>query len=101
MQAALRAFQSWLFQFRGPVRGEIVLVQRRIFILPTRPGLVFAIVLLLMLTGAVNYALSLGFILTFLLASLAITGMLYTVRNIAGLRITAARTAPVFAGENA
>src|SRR5437870_4180519 len=101
MQAALKAFQAWLFQLRGPQRGEIVLEQRRIFILPTRAGLVFAVVLVLMLTGAVNYTLSLGFVLTFLLASLGITAMLYTFRNLAGLRITAARTVPVFAGENA
>ena len=101
MQAALRSFREWLFQLRGPERGEITLVQRRIFILPTRAGLVFGAVLVLMLTGAVNYALSLGFILTFLLGSLAITGMLYTFRNLAGLRITAARTNPVFAGDTA
>jgi uncharacterized protein (DUF58 family) len=101
MQATLKSLQRWLFQLRGPETGEIVLVQRRIFILPTKAGLVFAIVLVLMLSGAVNYGLSLGFILTFLLASLAITGMLYTFRNLAGLRITAARTAPVFAGEHA
>ena len=101
MQAALKFLQTWLFQLRAPERGEVVLVQRRIFILPTKAGTVFAFVLVLMLTGAVNYTLSLGFILTFLLASLAITGMLYTFRNLAGLRITAARTLPVFAGEHA
>lgn len=101
MQAVLRSLATWLFQLRGPQRGEIVLVQRRIFILPTRAGLVFAFVLLLMLTGSINYALSLGFVLTFLLASLAISAMLHTFRNLAGLRITAARTRPVFAGETA
>ena len=101
MQVLLKPFQKWLFQLRGPQTGEIVLVQRRIFILPTRGGLVFGVVLVLMLTGAVNYTLSLGFILTFLLASLAVTAMLHTFRNLAGLRITAARTAPVFAGDHA
>ena len=101
MQVLLRQFQTWLFQLRGPQRGEVVLVQRRIFILPTRAGLVFACVLLLMLIGSVNYNLSLGFILTFLLAALGMTAMLHTFRNLAGLRITPARTAPVFAGETA
>jgi len=99
MQAALRSFRTWLFQLRGPEPGEVVLVQRRIFILPTRAGLLFAFVLVLMLTGSINYTLSLGFILTFLLASLAISAILHTFRNLAGLRITPARTPPVFAGE--
>ena len=101
MQGVLRGLAAWLFQLRGPQHGEIVLVQRRIFILPTRPGLLFALVLVLMLTGSINYNLSLGFVLTFLLASLAISAMLHTFRNLAGLRITAARTTPVFAGDTA
>jgi len=97
--AVFRTFNAWLFQIRGPEQGEVVLVQRRIFILPTRAGLLFGFVLLLMLTGSINYTLSLGFILTFLLASLAISAILHTFRNLAGLRITAARTSPVFAGD--
>lgn len=96
---ALKSLSAWLFQLRGPERGEVVLVQRRIFILPSRAGLVFGVVLLLMLTGSINYALSLGFVLTFLLASVGVSAMLHTFRNLAGLRIKAGKTAPVFAGE--
>ena len=95
----LKAFSTWLFRLHGPERGEIVLVQRRIFILPTRAGVAFAFVLLLMLTGAINYALSLAFILTFLLAGLGIVAMLHTFRNLAGLRVTAGKAEPVFAGD--
>ena len=52
MYAALKnRFYTWLFQWRGPETGAIVLVQRRVFILPTRQGLVFAAVLLVMLAG--------------------------------------------------
>ena len=91
--------KNWLFRLRGPERGEIVLVQRRIFIVPTRAGLVYAAVLLLMLTGSINYALSLGFILTFLLAGVGVVAMLHTFRNLAGLRITAGKTEPVFVGD--
>ena len=72
MYAALKnQLYNWLFQLRGPEAGVIVLVQRRVFILPTRHGLIFAAVLLLMLTGSINYNLSLGFVLTFLLARVA------------------------------
>jgi uncharacterized protein (DUF58 family) len=101
MQAVLRHLYVWLFQLRGPQRGEVVLVQRRIFILPTRSGVGFAFLLALMLTGSINYNLSLGLVLTFLLGSVGFTAMLHTFRNLAGLRIKAARTAPVFAGEPA
>ena len=97
----IKPFTTWLFRLRGRERGEVVLVQRRIFILPTRAGVVFAFALLLMLTGSINYALSLGFVLTFLLAGVAISAMIHTFRNLAGLRVTAAKTAAVFAGETA
>jgi uncharacterized protein (DUF58 family) len=101
MPALLKPLTRWLFQLRGPERGEVVLVQRRIFILPTRAGAVFAFVLVLMLTGSINYQLSLGFILTFLLAGVGIAAMIHTFRNLAGLHVAAAKTASVFAGETA
>jgi uncharacterized protein (DUF58 family) len=100
MYAALKnRLLTWLFQLNGPQGGVIVLVQRRVFILPSRHGLVFAAVLLLMLTGSINYTLSLGFVLTFLLGALAINGMIYTFRNIANLRVSGGRARPVYAGD--
>jgi uncharacterized protein (DUF58 family) len=101
MQAVVKQLYAWLFQLRGPERGEVILVQRRIFILPTRAGVGFALVLILMLAGSVNYNLSLGYVLTFLLGSMGFSAMLHTFRNLAGLRIKAARTPAVFAGETA
>ncbi|MGH8621712.1 MAG: DUF58 domain-containing protein [Burkholderiales bacterium] len=102
MYAALRnRFYAWIFQWRGPESGAIVLVQRRIFILPTRQGLVFAMVLLVMLAGSINYSLGLGFVLTFLLGALGVNAMIHTFRNLANLRITAGRAQPVFAGDTA
>jgi uncharacterized protein (DUF58 family) len=95
----LKTLRARLFGLDGVARKEIVLAQRRVFMLPTRAGLVFGLILLLMLTGSINYGLSLGFILTFLLASVGITTILHTFRNIAGLRIVPARTPAVFAGE--
>ena len=62
-----RTFADWLFNRRGREPAPIRLTQRRIFLLPTRHGLFFALVLLVMLGGSINYALSLGFVLTFLL----------------------------------
>jgi len=100
--AALKnRFYTWIFQWRGPETGAIVLVQRRVFILPTRQGLVIAVVLLVMLAGSINYSLGLGFVLTFLLGALGVNAMIYTFRNLANLRITGGRTRPVFAGDTA
>ena len=102
MYAALRNyFDRWLFQLRGPQTGVIVLVQRRIFILPTRHGLMFAAMLMLMLAGSINYSLSLGFILTFLLSAMGVNTIIYTFRNLANLRIAGGRARPVFAGDTA
>lgn len=102
MTAALRRYvDSWVFRLNGPEPGVIVLVQRRVFILPTRQGFLFAAMLVVMLTGSINYALGLGFVLTFLLGSLGINAMIYTFRNLANLRIMGGRTHPVFSGEMA
>lgn len=102
MLATLKSrFNTWPFQHRGPETGEIVLSQRRVFILPSRHGVMFALVLIMMLLGAINYTLSLGFVLTFMLVALAFNGMLYTFRNLARLAVSAGRVQPVFAGESA
>jgi len=77
------------------------LSRRHIYILPTRYGWFFAFVLLLMLVGAINYTLSLGFVLVFLLTGVGNMAMLHTWRNLAHLQVTAGKIDPVFAGDNA
>ena len=80
---------------------SIQLNRRRIYILPTRFGFMFTILLLIMLLGSINYNNSMAFILTFLLSSLFFITMLHTYRNLAGLKISATRPEPVYAGETA
>lgn len=75
--------------------------QRRIFIIPSRGGLLYAMALVVMLIGAINYNLALGHALVFLLSGLGIVGMIHTFRNLHGLVVTPGRSAPVFAGEMA
>lgn len=89
------------FAARGPERAPVTLGHRRVYILPTRQGVMFAITLLIMLVGSINYVLSLGFMLTFLLAGMGLAGMVHTVRNLARLKIATGRVEPVFAGEAA
>jgi uncharacterized protein (DUF58 family) len=88
-----------VFRPRTAEIGEVVLVQRRVFILPTRSGLVFSVMLFLLLLASINYQLSLGFALTFLLAASAIVGILHTFRNLAHVRIQPGKAEPVFAGD--
>ncbi len=90
---------DWIFRAQVPEQPPVVLVQRRIFIIPSRTGYFFALVLVLLLIASTNYTLSLGFLLTFLLAGIAGISMLHTFRNLAQLSISPGRAEPVFAGE--
>lgn len=94
---------NWFHGFEPPRIGNsggvIVLSQRRVYILPSRLGLLFGGVLLILLMGSINYSLSLGFALTFLLAGAGLAGMVQTVRNLARLAVRAGRAEPAFAGE--
>jgi uncharacterized protein (DUF58 family) len=57
--------------------------------------------LLLMLVGSINYTLSLGFVLTFLLGGMALVSILHTYRNLAQLTVGVGKAMPVFAGQQA
>jgi uncharacterized protein (DUF58 family) len=81
--------------------GEVVLGRKNLYMLPTRQGLVFSLLLLVLLLGSVNYGNGLAYALTFLLAGHALVSMLYTHANLAGLRATPGPCAPVFAGDPA
>jgi len=91
--------KQWLLRFGVDQELPIVLTQRRIFIMPTASGLLFAVVLVVMLLGAINYDLALGHALVFLLAAIGLVAMIHTFRNLVALRVTPGRAEPVFAGE--
>jgi uncharacterized protein (DUF58 family) len=94
-------FTTWALRVHAPEPVPVVLNQRRVYVLPTRAGLLYAVSLIVMLIGAINYNLSLGYGLVFLLAGLGVTTILHTFRNLAGLSITVGACTPVFAGETA
>jgi uncharacterized protein (DUF58 family) len=81
--------------------GPVTLDRKRVFILPTRYGLVFGLALIFMLIGSINYTLSLGFALTFLLGGMALVSILHTYRNLIRVRVYAGKVPPVFAGQSA
>lgn len=87
------------FRGEGPQPGSISLNRRRIYILPTRAGLIFGLLQFAMLLGAINYNNSLAYALTFLLTSLAVVSILHTYRNLQGLIFDVGQPRAVFAGE--
>lgn len=93
-------WKQWLRTAR-PDNAPAVLSRRHIYILPTRYGLLYGVVLIGMLVGSINYTLSLGFVMTFLLAGVGNTAMLHAWRNLAYLTVESRRIEPVFAGEDA
>src|SRR5712692_8662000 len=92
---------NWLYGFTPPERGAVLLVHRRVYIVPTQLGWLFVFTLTILLVGSINYALSLGFALTFLLAGMGLAGMVHTARNLARMAVSVGRAEPVFAGEAA
>lgn len=90
---------DWIFPPKGAESAPVTLTQRRVYILPTKAGVLFAMTLILMLIGSINYNLSLGYGLTFLLTGTGAVSMLHTWRNLAQLQLRPGKTEPVFAGE--
>ena len=75
-------------------RESVVLRHSRIYILPTRRGWAMIATVATMLVASLNYALSLGIGVAFLLAGLLAAALLHTFRNLAGIEVT-----PLSAGE--
>lgn len=86
---------------RRPPCNAITLGQRNIYILPTRAGWMFLATLTLLLIGAINYQLSLGYVLTFLLAGAGASAMVVGHGTLRGLQLTLVPPEPVFAGNPA
>lgn len=76
----------------------LVLRSRRLYILPTRAGLVFALLLFVMLVAGLNYTNSLALLLTFTLAGFVLVGMHECQRTLQGLELVQAQAADHDAG---
>lgn len=85
----------------GPFDGKVTLTRDRVYIIPTKAGLIFSLLLITLLIGSINYEKNLGFILTFLLAGTGNILLLSTWRNIAGLELSSSDATAVFSGEPA
>ena len=72
---------------------------KKISLFPTQHGFLFLGILVAMLLGSVNYNNNAGFILVFLLGSMAMISLAISYKNLIGLRLVPGHPSPVFAGE--
>jgi uncharacterized protein (DUF58 family) len=93
-------WRAW-WDLRRQPRESLTLNQRNIYIVPSRAGLAFCAVLLLLLVVSINYQLSLGFALTFLLAGSAAASMQMTHGSLRGLTLHLKPLVPGFDGDGA
>ena len=87
------------FERRSGPFDSVVLDRSRVYILPTKAGVLFCLLLLLLMIGSVNYGKSLGYMLTFMLVGVGNVAMVSIWRNLAGLRLSKGGGMPMFAGQ--
>lgn len=86
------------FRLSPADRDPVVLRHSRIYILPTRHGLAMMATLAVMLVTSLNYALSLGLVVTFAVGGLVAAALLHVFRNLAGIKLRPLAAGDTFAG---
>ncbi len=94
-----RRINKWALRRNGLDVAPVEITNRRIYILPTRLGLMYAAAVVSMGIGGMNYGNNLALMLAFLLAALGFVAMHHTHRNLAGLYVRNVANEPVFAGQ--
>jgi uncharacterized protein (DUF58 family) len=74
--------------------------RRRIYILPTRFGIGFAVLCLVMLLGAMNYSNSMAFGLTFLMAAIGLVTMHHTHAQLVSVTLLDLAASPAHSGDD-
>jgi uncharacterized protein (DUF58 family) len=96
-----QSIARWSFKRHGPDSLPLTVRRNRIYILPTRRGLLLACLLIAMLIGGLNYSNNLALGLAFLLCAVALAAMHHCHRNLLGLQLDAALTSDTMAGASA
>ena len=98
-------FDRWVLdrvrQRRGSTELPLTIEYRHIYVMPTRFGFWFGILLALMTLGGLNFNNNMTLMLAFLLTAIAQLTTVLAYRDQVGRRINAIRASPVFAGEHA
>ncbi|MCJ7556743.1 MAG: DUF58 domain-containing protein [Gammaproteobacteria bacterium] len=93
--------ERWARRRQGEDKLPRNLHRNRLYILPTKVGMVFAAMLFVMLLGSMNYSNSMGLALTFALSGLGLISMHQCHRNMLDLVVHGVSAVPVFAGHDA
>ncbi len=100
-QAASDKLRAWAARRHGTDSLPIRINRRRIYILPTRFGLMLALMLVAMLIAGLNYNSNLGLAFAFLMVSVALVTMHHCNRNLLRLQVDATTEVDAFAGGEA
>lgn len=100
-QALADKLRAWAARRHGRDSLPIKINRRRIYILPTRFGIMLAFVLAAMLLAGLNYNSNLGLAFGFLMASVALVTMHHCNRNLLGLQVDVTTEVDAFAGREA
>jgi uncharacterized protein (DUF58 family) len=100
-QAAITRLRGWSARRHGADRLPVRIVRRRIYILPTRFGLLYAGLLGAMLLAALNYNSNLALAFAFLLVSVALVAMHHCHRNLLNLSVDAQTETDAITGTDA
>ncbi len=100
-QAAIRKLRAWAARRHGRDTLPIKISRRRIYILPTRFGIMLAFVLIAMLMAGLNYNSNLGLAFAFLMVSVALVTMHHCNRNLLALQVDVTTEVDAFAGREA
>lgn len=92
-----RAVSGWARSRQGEDRAPLILQSRRIYILPTKTGLIAAALLFVMLLAGLNYVNNLALLLSFMLTGLSLVSMYECHRTLSGLEISSAQAESTFA----
>lgn len=93
--------EAWMLARQGRDGVRVEITRGRIYILPSRFGIAYAVLLFGLLLGAMNYTNSMAFMLTFLLGAIYLLAMHHAHRNLLGLVIEHGRVESPFAGQQA
>jgi uncharacterized protein (DUF58 family) len=100
-RAATRRLRAWAARRHGVDELPARINRRRVYILPTRFGMMLAAILMAMLIAGLNYNSNLGLAFAFLMASVSFVTMHHCNRNLLGLSVDAAVEIDAVAGREA
>ncbi len=100
-QAARKRLSAWAARRHGLDQLPVRVARRRIYILPTRFGIMLAVILVAMLLAGLNYNSNLGLAFAFLVTSLSLVTMHHCNRNLLGILVDVTTEIDAFAGGEA